>query len=219
MVKMIIRRLIGMVLLLFIIMTLTFILLRAAPGSPFTGERAFPEPVLEALNKQYGLDKPWHVQYFNYMKGLLKGDLGPSTRYVGRTVNEIIWEHLPKSIVLGLTAYIFALLVGLTFGVLAALKQNSALDAFAADAAILISLLLQYGASPAEIGHALRRAPSGEPATLIGAQYFKHTAARQASYISNIDRREREGRQYQVARPAPARRRQPVEREREHQNQ
>jgi oligopeptide transport system permease protein len=128
MIKMIIRRLIGMVPLLFIIVTLTFILLRAAPGSPFGGERAFPEPVLEALNKQYGLDKPWHVQYFNYIKGVLKGDLGPSTRYVGRTVNDIIWEHLPKSIVLGITAYFFALIVGLIFGVLAALKQNSALD-------------------------------------------------------------------------------------------
>jgi oligopeptide transport system permease protein len=128
MLKLIIRRLIGMVPLLLIIVTLTFFLLRLAPGSPFTNERAFPEPVLQALNEQYGLDKPLHIQYFNYLKELAKGNLGPSTRYVGRSVNEMIMEHLPNSIVLGLTAYLFALLIGLTFGILAALKQNSMLD-------------------------------------------------------------------------------------------
>ena len=98
MLRLIIRRLIGMVPLLLIIVTLTFLLLRLAPGSPFTTERSFPAPVLKALNEQYGLDKPIHVQYFNYLKELLKGNLGPSTRYIGKTVNEIIWEHLPNSV-------------------------------------------------------------------------------------------------------------------------
>jgi oligopeptide transport system permease protein len=128
MLKMIIRRLIGMIPLLFIVVTLTFFLLRMAPGSPFTEEKAFPPQVIEALNKQYGLDKPLHIQYFNYIKELLKGNLGPSTRRVGTTVNEMIWEHLPKSMTLGLIAYTFALIIGLIFGVLAALKQNTALD-------------------------------------------------------------------------------------------
>lgn len=128
MLKLIIRRLIGMIPLLLIIVTMTFFLLRLAPGSPFANERAFPPEVIKALNEKYGMDKPLMVQYFNYLKELCKGNLGPSTRYVGRTVNEMIMEHLPISITLGLTAYLFALILGLLIGVLSSLRQNSPLD-------------------------------------------------------------------------------------------
>ncbi|MEW6731562.1 MAG: ABC transporter permease [Acidobacteriota bacterium] len=128
MLNLIVKRIIGMILLIFIIITLTFFLLRLAPGNPFANERAFPPETIKALNEKYGLNQPIRVQYFNYLKALLKGDLGPSTRYIGRTVNDIIAEHLPNSIVLGLIAYGFALLVGLTLGIFAALRQNSLLD-------------------------------------------------------------------------------------------
>src|SRR5947207_3103430 len=137
MLKLIIRRLIGMVPLLLIIITITFFLLRLAPGNPFANERAFPPEVIKSLNEQYGLNKPLHIQYFNYMKELFKGNLGPSTRQPGRTVNEMIAEHLPYSLILGLTAYIFALIVGLIFGVLAALRQNSVLDYVSMAAAMI----------------------------------------------------------------------------------
>jgi oligopeptide transport system permease protein len=128
MLKLIIRRLLGMIPILLVIITITFFLLRLAPGSPFANEKAFPKEVTEALNKQYGLDKPIHIQYVNYIKELAKGNLGPSTRYVGKTVNEMIWEHLPTSLVLGLTAYLFALIVGLSIGIISSLRQNSKLD-------------------------------------------------------------------------------------------
>jgi oligopeptide transport system permease protein len=128
MLKLIIRRLLGMIPILLIVITITFFLLRLAPGSPFTNEKAFPPEVVKALNEQYGLDKPIAVQYFNYLKELAKGNLGPSTRYVGRSVNDMIAEHLPTSIVLGLSAYIFALIIGLIIGVISSLRQNSTLD-------------------------------------------------------------------------------------------
>lgn len=130
MLKLIIRRLLSMIPILWIVVTITFFLLRLAPGSPFTAEKAFPPEVINELNIRYGLDKPLIVQYFNYIKQLLMGDLGPSTRYIGRTVNEMIWENLPTSIILGLSAYLFALLVGMIIGVISARKQNSKTDYF-----------------------------------------------------------------------------------------
>lgn len=128
MLKLIVRRLLGMIPILLVIITITFFLLRLAPGSPFANEKAFPKEVTEQLNKQYGLDKPIHIQYFNYVKELMKGNLGPSTRYVGKTVNEMIWEHLPTSLILGLTAYLFALIVGISIGIISSLRQNTKLD-------------------------------------------------------------------------------------------
>jgi len=137
MLKLILRRLIGMIPILFIIITLTFFLIRLAPGSPFTNEKAFPPEVVQALNKQYGLDKPLYIQYFNYISGLAKGNLGPSTRYVGQTVNEMIANHLPTSLLLGLIAYGFALIAGITIGIISSLRQNSVVDYFSMAVAML----------------------------------------------------------------------------------
>lgn len=137
MLKLIIRRLLGMIPILFIIITLTFFLLRLAPGSPFANDKAFPEEVVQELNKQYGLDKPIYIQYFNYITELAKGNLGPSTRYVGKTVNEMIIEHLPTSLLLGLIAYGFALVLGVSIGIISSLRQNSSLDYFSMAIAML----------------------------------------------------------------------------------
>lgn len=113
---------------LFIIVTLTFFMVRLAPGGPFDQERAMSEASKEAINKQYGLDKPLFAQYTAYLGGLLKGDMGPSLSSPGRQVNEIIFSKLPNSIQLGLLSLGFALLIGIPAGLIASLKQNSILD-------------------------------------------------------------------------------------------
>lgn len=128
MLQLIVRRLLSTIPIIFIVATLTFFLLRMAPGSPFASEKAFEPQVIQALNERYGLDQPLHIQYLNYMKRLLRADLGPSTRHVGRSVNDIIAEHLPNSVILGLAAYLLALIIGLPLGVLAAVYKNSAID-------------------------------------------------------------------------------------------
>lgn len=128
MLQLIVRRLLSTIPILFIVATTTFFLLRLAPGNPFASEKAFEPQVIQALNERYGLDKPLHIQYLNYMKRLLRADLGPSTRYVGRSVNDMIAEHLPNSMLLGISAYLLALVIGLPLGVLAAVYKNSAID-------------------------------------------------------------------------------------------
>ncbi len=128
MLQLIVRRLLSTIPIIFVVATLTFFLLRMAPGNPFASEKAFEPQVIQALNERYGLDQPLHIQYLNYMKRLLRADLGPSTRHVGRSVNDIIAEHLPNSVILGTAAYLLALMIGLPLGVLAAVYKNSAID-------------------------------------------------------------------------------------------
>ncbi len=108
--------------------TLTFLLVRMAPGGPFTDEKQYPPQAIEQLNRHYGLDAPLHVQYFRYLGNLLRGDLGPSLKYPGRSVNDMIAETFPVSLELGLWALLVALVIGLTAGITAAIRPNSALD-------------------------------------------------------------------------------------------
>lgn len=103
---------------------LSFLLVRLAPGSPFASERELPPQTLEALNRAYGLDQPIGVQFFRYMNGVLRGDFGPSLRMPGRTVSELILAKLPVSLELGFWSLLYALGVGLTLGVLAAIQPN-----------------------------------------------------------------------------------------------
>ena len=105
---------------LLVVATLTFFLLHAIPGDPFTQEKAIPEEILRAMYKHYGLDKPLFVQYLQYMKGLLTWDLGPSFKYEGRTINAIIGEGFPVSLTLGLEALFIAVPTGIFLGTLAA---------------------------------------------------------------------------------------------------
>lgn len=109
---------------LFIVATLTFFLMHAIPGDPFIQERAIPEEILKAMYKHYGLDQPLYVQYGHFLKGLITFDLGPSFKYQGRTVNEIISEGFPISLILGTEALLIALFFGLLFGSIAALKHQ-----------------------------------------------------------------------------------------------
>ncbi|MDT4967902.1 MAG: oligopeptide transport system permease protein [Acidobacteriota bacterium] len=128
MLRFIVRRLLITIPMVLIIVTLTWGLIRLAPGNFYTGEKRIPPAIVKNIREKYGLDKPWYVQYGKMMGRLLKGDFGDSLTYPGQSVNQILWRALPVSATLGLLAYLLALLVGLTAGTLAALKQNSKLD-------------------------------------------------------------------------------------------
>lgn len=108
---------------LFIVASLTFFLMHAIPGDPFTQEQAIPEEIMAALYKHYGLDQSLHVQYFRFLKGLITWDLGPSFKYQGRTVTEIIGDGFPVSLALGTEALILSIIAGLSIGSIAALKH------------------------------------------------------------------------------------------------
>jgi oligopeptide transport system permease protein len=113
---------------LYLVVTATFFMLRFVPGGPFTAERQVPPEVLRNLNAYYGLDQPLSRQYLRYLGGLVRGDLGPSFRYSNRTVNEILADKFPVSLELGAWSLAFALALGLTLGILAALRRNTWID-------------------------------------------------------------------------------------------
>ncbi|MBP7139938.1 MAG: ABC transporter permease [Caldisericia bacterium] len=123
--KYILNRLISMIIVLFIVATLTFFLAKAIPGGPFTKEKKLPDAVLKNLEKKYNLDAPLWKQYTDYMLDLLKGDLGPSFRYDALTVNDIIKKGFPVSALLGFISILLAIIIGIPAGVISSLKQNS----------------------------------------------------------------------------------------------
>jgi len=114
--------------MLFIIVSLTWVLIRLAPGNFYTGEKKLAPAVEQNLREKYGLNKPWHVQYRKVLWNIARFDFGNSLRYEGQSVNQILWRALPISATLGLSAYLIALFVGITTGTLAALRQNSWVD-------------------------------------------------------------------------------------------
>ncbi|HWD21033.1 MAG TPA: ABC transporter permease subunit [Verrucomicrobiae bacterium] len=128
MLRFILRRLLEMIPVLFIIATVTFFMMRLAPGGPFDQEKQMSKEIRARLEAHYGLDRPLFEQYLRQMKHLLVGDLGPSFKYPSRTVNEIIANSFPVSLELGLESLLVALVFGLAAGMIASLKQNSALD-------------------------------------------------------------------------------------------
>ena len=128
MLKFILKRLLQAIPVLLIVITITFALIHAAPGGPFSSERAVPPEVVEALNAQYNLDDPVYVQYFIYLKNIARGDFGPSFKYAGRSVIEIIRAGMPITFELGIYSLLIALGVGISAGVIASLKPNSIQD-------------------------------------------------------------------------------------------
>ena len=124
------RRLLETIPVLLIIITATFFMIRFVPGGPFTSEKAVSPEIKANLEAHYGLDKPLYQQYFDYLGSLMKGDFGPSFKYPNRTVNEIIADKLPVSLELGLTSLVVALILGITLGVIAAIKRNTWMDYF-----------------------------------------------------------------------------------------
>ena len=123
-----ISRLLQAIPTLLIIATLTFFMTRFAPGGPFDSEKAIPEEIKVKLESHFGLNLPLFDQYLLYMKNLLAGDLGPSFKYVGWDVSELIGVAFPVSLGLGVSALFVALLVGLPAGMVAALRKNTLWD-------------------------------------------------------------------------------------------
>jgi oligopeptide transport system permease protein len=113
---------------LFIIITITFFLMRAAPGGPFDQEQALAPEIKANLQRAYGLDQPVWTQYGRYLKSLLHGDFGPSFKYKDFTVTELIGQGFPITLQLGAMAIVLALLLGIPLGTFAALRHNSAAD-------------------------------------------------------------------------------------------
>jgi oligopeptide transport system permease protein len=123
-----VRRLIVAVPTLIVIVAAAFLLMKAAPGGPFTTERQLPPEIELRLAQKFGLDLPVHEQLFRYLGGLARGDFGPSMTYKDKNVIEIIAEGAPTSALLGVGAMVLALLVGGALGIVAALRQNKAQD-------------------------------------------------------------------------------------------
>jgi ABC-type dipeptide/oligopeptide/nickel transport system permease component len=112
-----------------VLSALTFFLMKLVPGGPFNGDKALPPEVLRSLEAKFRLDQPWPTQYLGYMKDLIFGwDLGPSIKYPGRTVAEIISESWPASMELGSYALVVAISLGISLGVIAALKRGTWMD-------------------------------------------------------------------------------------------
>ena len=123
-----IKRLFSAIPTLFIIITLAFFLIRAAPGGPFDSDRGLPAAVEANLNAKYHLDEPLLQQYGRYVRDILQFDFGPSFQYADFSVTELIAQGFPVSLRLGFSAIALALIIGVTLGTTAALKQNHATD-------------------------------------------------------------------------------------------
>ena len=122
------RRLLVAIPTLFLVVTLAFFMMRAAPGSPFDMDRKLSPEIEANVMAKYGMDKPLGAQYADYIKGVLQGDFGPSLKYKDKTVLQILQENYKVSLILGLSAITLAGAIGVTLGVLAALKQNGWVD-------------------------------------------------------------------------------------------
>jgi oligopeptide transport system permease protein len=123
-----VRRVLVMIPTLWVIATLTFFLVHAAPGGPFQAERDIPAAAKEQLMRKYGLDRPLHEQYLHFLANAARLDFGPSYKFPQRQVKEIIFEAFPVSLELGGWALLIAIVIGVPIGVIAAVRQNSGLD-------------------------------------------------------------------------------------------
>lgn len=143
-----IRRLLGAIPTLFIIILVAFVLVRLAPGGPFDKERKVPATVEAKLIEKYHLDEPMPQQFARYLAGLVQGDFGPSFKYPDRSVTELIGLGFPVSLTLGLAAISLALLSGISLGIWAALRQNSWIDYLCVGSAMLGIAIPNYVFAP-----------------------------------------------------------------------
>jgi len=129
MLRFIVRRLLVTIPTILVVISITWVLIKLAPGNFYSGEKPLPPAVEKTIREKYGLDKPWYEQYGKTMWTIIRHlDFGTSLRYEGQSVNTIIKRSLPVSATVGILAYLLALVVGITFGSIAALKQNSKWD-------------------------------------------------------------------------------------------
>ena len=137
MLRFLLRRLLIAVPTLLVVVTAAFFMMRAAPGNPFEMDRKLPPEVERNVMAKYGMDRPLIVQYAGYLKNVVHGDFGPSLKYTGKSVLQIVREGFPTSLTIGLSALTLAAILGMSLGVLAALRQNEGADYAAMGVAIL----------------------------------------------------------------------------------
>jgi oligopeptide transport system permease protein len=128
MLSFLVRRLIVAIPTLFVVVTVAFFMMRAAPGNPFSGDRKLPPEIEKNIEAKYGMDKPLVVQYVSYVGGVLHGDFGPSLKYRDKSVLDIIGQNFGVSLKIGLSAFVIMVIVGVSLGVIAALRQNGPAD-------------------------------------------------------------------------------------------
>ncbi len=124
MVGYIIRRVLWIIPVLFVVSVITFTLMHAAPGGPWAREKKLPQATIDHLNEKYGLNDPIPVQYLRWVGGLIQGDLGPSYKYLDRSVNDIVADGIGTTVQLGLQAFLLSVIIGIPLGVIAALRHN-----------------------------------------------------------------------------------------------
>ena len=137
MIRILLKRLLELIPTALVIVAASFALVRLAPGSPFSSEKEIPPEVRQKLEAKYGFDKPLPEQFIRYLGNLLRGDLGLSTKYPQRTVNEIIANGFPVTLSLAAIALLWSLLVGITAGIIGAIRQNTVWDHVAMTAALV----------------------------------------------------------------------------------
>ena len=128
MLRFILRRLLTTVPIVLVVVSVTWGLIRMAPGSFYEGERRLPPAIVKNIQEKYGLDRPWYVQYGRMIGNTVRGDFGNSLTYEGQSINSILANAVPVSALLGELAYLVALAVGIIAGTIAALRQNSTYD-------------------------------------------------------------------------------------------
>ena len=128
MIQLIFKRLLTYIPVLLVVVIITFLMIHAAPGGPFDAERVASPEIIEKLNEAYDLDKPIHVQIYSYLFNAIQGDFGPSFKYPGRSVSELIMSGLPTTIELAMYSIIFALFLGVISGLVASLNPGKILD-------------------------------------------------------------------------------------------
>ena len=124
----IIKRLLGVIPTLLVLITVSFFLIRVAPGGPFDSEKELPAEIQKNIAAKYHLDEPLYQQYFRYLNDIVHGDFGPSFQYKDFSVTELIYKGFPVSLKIGGYALLFALIMGVFIGSMAAVKQNSWID-------------------------------------------------------------------------------------------
>jgi oligopeptide transport system permease protein len=128
MLRFILRRLLIIIPMALIVVSITWGLIRIAPGNFYTAEKKLPPAIEKNIREKYCLDCPWYQQYGRMIGNVIRGDFGSSLKYEGQTVNDILRRTVPVSATIGILAYLLALAVGLTAGTIAALKQNTGFD-------------------------------------------------------------------------------------------
>ena len=122
------RRLLIAIPTMLAIITMAFFMMRAAPGGPFDGERKLPAATEAAIAEKFGFDEPLHIQYFEYVGGVLVGDFGPSYKTLGKSVNDLIADGLPISLTIGALSMLLGIIIGTLLGITAGLRQNTSAD-------------------------------------------------------------------------------------------